>query len=217
MEQKVFDAGFELKALAEDGTFSGYASVFGVQDQYRDVVATGAFSATLAEWSRKGRMPALLWQHQTDQPIGVWTTMREDAKGLYVEGRLLKDEVEQAGEAYALLKAGAISGMSIGFCTVADEFDTKTGVRTLTQIDLWEVSLVTFPCLDVARVEAVKSADTIVTIRDFERALREILGFGHAAAKSIARNGFKPAARDADPDQVEALAALADRIRGTAR
>lgn len=176
---------FELKSISSDGAFSGYGAVFGNVDSYGDVIAPGAFAKSLASSAAKGRMPAMLWQHDSDHPIGVWTAMREDAKGLYVEGRLLIDAVAKAQEAHALLKAGALSGMSIGFLPVVSEWDDKQELRTLKEVDLWEVSLVTFPANDDARVSDVKSVEGVSTVRDMERFLREEGGFSRSCAKAI--------------------------------
>ena len=112
-------------------------------------MAPGAFTRTLEEWRAKGRMPAMLWQHDPGQPIGVWNTIREDATGLYVEGR--PSETQPSQETRTLLKMGALSGLSIGFRTRKSTTDSKTGVRTLTDVELWKISVVTFPANDEAR------------------------------------------------------------------
>src|SRR3712207_5134702 len=101
-------------APADAGTFTGYASVFAVRDSYGDIVQPGAFAASLAAHEAAGTTPLLLWQHRVDAPIGTWTELREDAHGLRVTGRLVLDTPEGA-KAYALLKAGALNGLSIGF------------------------------------------------------------------------------------------------------
>ena len=117
------DVPFEVKAVSDDGLFSGYGSVFGVLDSYKEVVAPGAFSESL-----QGRMPALLWQHRAGEPIGVYTAVREDAVGLYVEGKLAL-KTARGAEAYELLKMRALSGLSIGFVTREDSYDKVAGVR----------------------------------------------------------------------------------------
>lgn len=202
MKKKQLDAPFELKGLEADGSFSGYGSVFGIEDSYKEVVAPGAFERTLREWEQKGRFPSLLWQHDQRQPIGVWTKMQEDGKGLYVEGMLLKDDVFRAKEAYALMKAGALSGLSIGFVTRGDSFDEKTRIRTLNEIDLWECSICTFPANDAARIGAVKAAlkaGELPTIQEFERHLRES-GFTRSQALLIASKGYKALAQSESED-----------------
>lgn len=182
MKTKIITRPFSVKETAEDGTFSGYGSVFHVEDDYRDVVSPGAFSASLADWRAKGRMPALLWQHDSGKPIGVFEEMSEDEHGLFVKGKLLKDDVAMAGEAHALMRAGALSGLSIGYRTIVDEFNRETGVTTLKEVDLWEVSVVTFPANDLARVDNVKSIKTVV---DLERYLREAGNLSRTEAKQI--------------------------------
>lgn len=173
--------GMSVRA-ADDGSVEGYGSVFGQKDAYDDVIQPGAFSASLKEHRAAGTMPAMLWQHDPSEPIGVWTEMAEDAKGLHVRGRIVM-ESERGRAAHALLKAGALNGLSIGFVAREWVYDRESEVRTLLGIDLWEVSMVTFPAQRQARVTSVKSADVanITTIRQAERALRDA-GFSADAA-----------------------------------
>lgn len=138
-----------------DGTFAGYASLFDKIDLGRDRVVRGAFRASLAE--RKAEGVRMLWQHDPAEPIGVWTLIEEDHKGLFVKGRL-ELKVARAREALALMRQGALDGLSIGFKAAKSRRDERSGVRELYQIDLWEVSLVTFPMLPEARVARVKSS-----------------------------------------------------------
>lgn len=173
-----------LKATGDDGTIEGYGSVFGVRDNWDDIIAKGAFAASLAAHKAAGTMPAMLWQHSSDAPIGVWTDMVEDDKGLYIKGQLVMDTV-RGKEAHALLKAGAINGLSIGFMSKQWAYDRDTDIRTLTEVDLWEVSLVTFPANEKARVTNVKaSPDELATPKDAERILREA-GFSKSDATAI--------------------------------
>ncbi len=154
------DLGLELKfagALplqAETGAggcvIEGYASLFGIADQGGDVIAAGAYAASLARIAARGDRVRMLWQHDPAHPIGVWEEIREDGQGLWVRGRLLP-EVARAREAAALVAAGAIDGLSIGYRTLRAERDGK-GRRVLTEIELWEVSLVTFPMLREAKI-----------------------------------------------------------------
>lgn len=136
--------------LTEGHVIEGYASLFGLTDQGGDAVMPGAFAASLSKLKAKGDKVRMLWQHDPTKPIGVWDEIREDEKGLWVKGRLLP-EVSQAREAAALIQAGAIEGLSIGYRTVRAERDQK-GRRALTEVELWEVSLVTFPMLPEAKV-----------------------------------------------------------------
>jgi len=138
-----------------DGTVEGYASLFGEIDQARDMVMKGAFRATLA--ARGVHRIPMLFQHDPAEPVGVWLELREDAHGLYARGRLIP-EVARARELLSLLRAGAVDGLSIGFKTVKGKLDPRTRVRRLIAVDLWEISIVTFPLLAGARVRAVKQA-----------------------------------------------------------
>lgn len=153
-ERKRLDFTLNLKSISEEGRFAGYASVFDVVDNQRDVIVRGAFAGTIR--NRVSEIK-LLWQHRMDEPIGVFTAMFEDARGLYVEGQLLKN-VARAQEALALLKAGAISGLSIGYSPLRYTLDPDTGIRMIREVELWEVSLVTFPANAAANVTVVKSA-----------------------------------------------------------
>jgi len=183
MKTKHFDVGFEIKAVNADGTVEGYGSVFGVRDNYDDVIAKGAFIQSLKDHKAAGTMPAMLWQHDADKPIGVWTEMVEDEKGLRIKGQLAMETVK-GKEAHALLKMGALNGLSIGFMSKEWAYDRDTEVRTLTAIDLWEVSLVTFPANEKARVTNVKSADEMATPKDAEKALRDA-GFSKSDATAF--------------------------------
>ena len=174
----------EIRATGDDGTVEGYGSVFGVKDNYDDVIARGAFAESLKAHKAEGTMPAMLWQHNADEPIGVWTEMVEDEKGLRLKGMLALDTV-RGKEAHALLKLGALNGLSIGFMAKEWSYDRDAEIRTLTEIDLWEVSLVTFPANEKARVTNVKaSPDEVVTPKDAERALREA-GYSKADATAL--------------------------------
>ncbi|MBI4275960.1 MAG: HK97 family phage prohead protease [Rhizobiales bacterium] len=142
-------------SLDVEGTVEGYASLFGEVDQARDMVMPGAFAQSLA---RRGvRRVPMLFQHDPAEPIGVWLDLYEDFRGLFARGRLIP-EVMRARELFALLKAGAADGLSIGFRTVKSRVEPRTRVRKLVQIDLWEISIVTFPLLPGARVRTVKQA-----------------------------------------------------------
>ena len=183
MKTKHFDVGFEIKAVNADGTVEGYGSVFGVRDNYDDVIAKGAFVQSLKGHKAAGTMPAMLWQHDADKPIGIWTEMVEDEKGLRIKGQLAMETVK-GKEAHALLKMGALNGLSIGFMSKEWAYDRETEVRTLTAIDLWEVSLVTFPANEKARVTNVKSADELQAPKDAEKVLRDA-GFSKSDATAF--------------------------------
>lgn len=212
---KVRDFALSLKAegVGDDGTFDGYGSVFGVVDSYQEVVAPGAFTDSLAELAAKDRRVPVLWQHRQDQPIGVYSAISEDDTGLKVNGQLLIDSVGQAREAHALMKAGAVTGLSIGYWVRESSYDEKSGIRTLTKLDLVEVSLVTFPANDEARVEAVKfklAHGQLPTTREFEKLLREA-GFSKSQAAVVAGHGLPELLRreaEGDPATKEGVKAL---------
>ena len=138
--------------LSDGVVVQGYASLFGVADQSGDVVAKGAYARSLARLAAKGATIKMLWQHDPTQPIGVWDEVREDSRGLFVKGRLLT-ELARGREAAAMIEAGVIDGLSIGYRTLRAERGEK-GQRMLHEVELWEVSLVTFPMLPEARVDA---------------------------------------------------------------
>jgi hypothetical protein len=195
----------EIRAVSDDGTIEGYGSVFGVRDDYDDIIAAGAFVDSLKAHKASGTMPAMLWQHDADEPIGVWTEMTEDAKGLRVKGQLALETV-RGKEAHALLKLGALNGLSIGFVSKQWAYDRESEVRTLTEIDLWEVSLVTFPANSKARVTNVKAAaDDVTTPKDAERILREA-GFSKADATGLVSRVMRMGEERRDAAQSTALA-----------
>jgi HK97 family phage prohead protease len=170
-------AGMVLEDVEADGAFCGYASLFGKVDMARDAVEAGAFTRSLKK--RGPESVRMLFQHDPNQPIGRWTQIREDARGLFVRGRLTPG-VARAQEVLRLMRAGALDGLSIGFRTVRAKKDIGTGIRRILEADLWEISVVTFPMLPEARIDRVKGtgpAGVVSLRRDIERRLR-----GEAAA-----------------------------------
>jgi Escherichia/Staphylococcus phage prohead protease len=147
-------ARLDVKSVAEDGTFSGYASLFGVTDLGRDIVQRGAFTKSLKQ--RPAARVKMLREHDQSEPIGVWSSIAEDATGLAVSGKLVLDTVK-GKETHALLKAGALDGLSIGYRTKSSRLDKARGTRLLDEVELHEISVVTFPMLPSATVHAVKS------------------------------------------------------------
>lgn len=141
-----------LKNMGHEGYFSGYASVFETVDCQGDRVLKGAFQKSLSTT----KVPKMLWQHDAKEPIGLWHTLREDHKGLYVEGQLLL-ELQRGREAYSLLKKGVLDGLSIGCTVQKSDFSEEDGVREIKDADLVEISLVTFAANQDARVMAVKN------------------------------------------------------------
>jgi HK97 family phage prohead protease len=149
----------------EAGAFAGYASVFGAVDSTGDVIMPGAFAGSLQK--RGVSSVKMLWQHQATEPIGVWTRIVEDRRGLKVEGQL-DLSVARARETLSLIRSGAVDGLSIGFKTKRATLDKQNGLRKLLEVDLWEISIVTFPALELARIESAKRRRTAapVTIDD---------------------------------------------------
>lgn len=169
LERKFARFGDGLSA-EDGGGISGYASLFGAEDQGGDVVRKGAYRASLRRLSDEGRQVKMLWQHDPAHPIGRWEEVREDAHGLWVKGRLL-DSVAKGREAAALIAAGAIDGLSIGYRTKKATKNEK-GQRLLTELELWEVSLVTFPMLPSARLTAKE--ESLQPLRDVATCLRAL-------------------------------------------
>ena len=175
---KYLNLPFELKALNDDGTFSGYAAIFGNVDRDGEVIERGAFKEFIKNDDGK---VVVLWQHNTKEPIGV-ADVSEDAKGLRFEGSLVLDDAT-ARKARAHMLAKSVRGMSIGFDTLKDEI--RDGIRHLKELRLWEISLVTFGANPVAGVDSVKQAGQIDDVRECEEYLRDV-GFSRSKAKAMA-------------------------------
>lgn len=192
LEIKLADGG------SNAGEITGYGSVFGLLDRGGDIVEPGAFKASLADWRKKKALPPMLWQHDPSMPIGVWTGLEEDEKGLKVTGQLVLD-VPAAAQARALIMAGAVKGLSIGYRTIDYLIDRTTGARHLKKLDLWEISLVTFPMLPEALVNGVKSLNP----RALEAALRRDCNLSSAdAVKAVAivKQHLRDAGGQPEPD-----------------
>lgn len=192
LNKKRLDIPFEIKSISDSGAFTGYGSVFGVKDSYSDIVIKGAFTNSLNQWKEKGRLPALLWQHKMDEPIGYYTKMVEDENGLYLEGQLLIDDDPLAKRAHAHMRAKSLSGLSIGYVLNDYDYDKEKSAFILKDIDLWEVSVVTFPANDEARIDNVKSifeSGDIPPPREIERVLRDV-GLSRTQAKAFMSEGY---------------------------
>lgn len=194
---------FGFKAdVKDDGKFSGYGSVFGNVDSYGEIVAPGAFAASLAAIKQAKRILPALWQHRSGEPIGGFDTMSEDSYGLKVEGFLvLEDPI--AKRAHVMMKAGIITGMSIGYYVRKSSYDEKTGIRTLLELDLVEISVVTFPANEAAQISDVKSiiaSGKLPTLPEFEKFLREA-GFSKSHATAIAGKGLRSLIRSESDDE----------------
>lgn len=215
MDHLDFDC--ELKFADDTGIVEGYASVFGLLDRGGDIMMPGAFKATLADWRRKKSLPPMLWQHRPEMPIGVWTDLTEDEKGLKASGQLIM-EVPQAAVCRALIKGGAVKGLSIGYRTIDADIDRTTGARHLKKVDLWEISPVTFAMLPEAQITGVKGFDD----RSLEQAFRdEGLSIREAKlAVSVVRKQVlrdegqtEPAFRDGMKDALMSLRKAAELLR----
>jgi len=179
LKKLVFES--EIKAENNQGIFTGYGSIFGNEDQGNDIMQKGAFTKSLV--NRPVSKVKMLYQHKTDEPIGVFTDMYEDSKGLFVKGQLAMG-TQKGREAYELLKMGALDGMSIGFKADPEKQgynENKRGVRTLKEVDLMEISLVTFPMNESALIETVKG--NAKNIREWEKILRDAGGLSRTEAK----------------------------------
>lgn len=218
MKLKVRQVPFAFKSVAEDGSFEGYASTFLNTDRVRDVVMPGAFTDSIKAWKAQDAMPPCLWQHQAGSPIGYTTDMAEDAKGLFVAGKLLIDDVQQAREAYALAKAKVVRGLSIGYDPVDEEYDGKTNLNKLMKVNLWEYSFATFPANTEASLTQVKSileSGEMPTIREFESLLRDVGGYSRKQSALIAKSGYANflEERDARRDDVENMDSLCEFLK----
>ncbi len=209
MTKQRLDIPLKIKSINDAGEFEGYGSVFGVKDSYGDIVIPGAFSKSLQNWTDKSAFPAMLWQHRMDEPIGVYTAMAEDDNGLFLQGRLLIDDDPLSKRAHAHMKAGSITGLSIGYVLKDWEFDKAKDAFLLKDIDLWEVSLVTFPANDEARVSDVKSLfarGETPSPKCIERVLRDV-GLSRSQAKAFMAEGYG-ALSQRDAEMGSALNAL---------
>ena len=197
---------FESEVKADlKGLFTGYGSIFGNEDQGMDIMQQGAFTKSLK--NRPAGKVKMLYQHKTDEPIGIFHDIYEDDKGLYVKGQLAMG-TQRGKEAYELLKMGALDGMSIGFRADPDKQgynENKRGVRTLKEVDLMEISLVTFPMNESALIETVKG--NAKNIREWERILREAGGLSRTEAK-IGAKALSESLKQRDADNTQSLADL---------
>lgn len=205
--------GLEVKAVSSEGEFEGHAAAFNNMDHGMDVILPGAFKASLIGFKDSGRLPPLLFGHNMrDLPIGKFKEMREDDKGLFVKGQLVLD-VQKAREVHALMKADALSGMSIGF-RVKDQDFTEAGVRILKEIELFEASVLPLPMNDEARVTAVKSftSGKVPDKRVLEHALRDV-GMSQRQAKALLGGGYE-ALRDVGSGDLESVHDSLNKLRG---
>ena len=196
---------FEIKSIADAGVFSGYASIFGHKDSHKDITVSGCFSKSLSEHRKKGSAPKMFWQHSPSEPIGKWTLLEEDEKGLYVEGKLNLG-VQRAREAHALLLEKDIDGLSIGYWPeVVEESKSQPDVMLIKQLRLVEVSLVSVGSNDRALISDVKS--------EIERAeaysvMRQKLVNGDRLTERELEKGLREAFSLSSSEAVRAVACL---------
>ena len=221
MHTEQWNGSFELKDIgltkkddSDVGVFAGFASTFGNKDMVGDVIAPGAFAKSLRKKGTSGIK--MLWQHDTEKPIGVWEEMSETDRGLEVKGKLILG-VDKGREAYELLKHGAIDSMSVGFMVVDKnkdiDYDEETRTRTIKSLDLWEVSLVTFPANQKAKINRVKAYCELgetPDIRDLEALLRDG-GLSQRDAKALLSEGYGALLRR-DVEDKEMQSAIAEHI-----
>jgi HK97 family phage prohead protease len=204
MEMQYKQVSFETKSVSDNGQIEGYASVFGNVDSYGDVVVKGAFSDFLSNNSEK-KIP-ILWQHDTREPVGVASQLKEDDKGLYMMSELAL-KVRRGQEAHELAKMGAITGFSIGYTVEEERFSKQEGINYLTRLKLWEVSIVTFPANEKAQIEGVKQILTdggMPSEREIEDLLRRA-GFSKTQSKTFISKGYRSLLNRRDADEEQAI------------
>ncbi len=200
MKIKHKNVAFEVKSVSDEGQIEGYASVYDNTDSYGDVVLKGAFQSL---FEKADSIIPILWQHDTRQPIGSASHFKEDDSGLYMKANLVL-EVQKAQEARALSKAGVVTGLSIGYTINKGgvNYDKEKEVNLLTDLKLWEVSLVTFPANTEARVEGVKQIledGGMPSEREVEELLR-MSGFSRTQSKAFISKGYRALQREAEED-----------------
>lgn len=192
MLHREFHCKFEADGVTKSGVFKGYAAVFGNIDDYGDRIVKGAFEKSLRLAAADNRLIPMLWQHDRAEPIGKWTSLKEDDKGLAVEGRLFVDFDPTAVRAAGHIQEGGVGGMSIGYRNLKTNIiqnDGEDPVWELVELDLREASIVTMPANIEARVEELKSivaAGGMPTPRELEMLLREACNFSAKDAVGLA-------------------------------
>ena len=220
MKSETLDIQAELKAYSsgddeEKGVFSGYGSIFGNKDLGNDVMVQGAFAKSIASKGAKG--VKLLYQHDAKEPIGVFDEIIEDRKGLRVKGRLAMG-TQKGREVYELMKMGAIDGLSIGYrvSPKGADYDERGKRRMLKEVDLMEISAVTFPMNTRARVQAVKGEQR--TVREWEETMRDACGLSRSESKVAANAVFKALDQrevgDEQKEVIDSMAKLTKILKG---
>lgn len=215
---------FELKSVgAENGalTFEGYGSVFNTVDSFGDTIVKGAFARSLAKWKARGKLPKMLLQHgggvfaTADDmvPVGKYTQMFEDDYGLFTAGRVFNIDTDRVKALEAAMREGELDGQSIGFNVADGGSSLKSGIREISDIDLWEVSLVTFPANDPARLVDVRSAGDLPSERTFEHWLAKVGGFSAREVETIISKGYRQLKRGGSVPGDEAREELLASVR----
>lgn len=217
MNHKTLHRPLEVKAVTDEGHFTGYGSVFNTVDLHKDIVLPGAFAESLKRHKANGTMPSMLWQHSMRDVVGIYDKMEEDDRGLMLSGELfINANIPEADKAHTLMKRKAVRGMSIGFNIPkgGEEFNKEDEVWEIKEIDLIEVSIVTYPANPEAQIATVKSA--LETPRHFERFLRDA-GLSSLQAKRLMSEGYDAMIHKCDADdqgELEAIQNLIKKLRG---
>jgi len=223
MHMQTKDSNIQIKKLGEDGSFEGYGAIFDNVDSYGETIVKGAFTKSLEDYAQKNQRVVMLWQHDIYNPIGVWENLHEDEKGLKGRGKLNLD-VAKGRETYALMKQGALSGLSIGYTVVKGK--PKGNVRLLEELKLYEISAVTFPANGEARVSSVKqtrfnefaqrlASGQPMPIKEFEDILREA-GIPRSLAVQIASVGYAKAIQsESEGNEANAVAAFLQALKSS--
>ena len=207
----------ECKMLDKRGSFAGYGAAYENVDHGDDLIKQGAFSKSIAELTKEGIMPSMFWMHNQNTPVGEWSSVAEDRRGLKVAGGLWVDggiedrePTELAKMAYNVVRSKTAAGLSIGYQTVKYSFTeiSKRRVRVLEELKLGEISIVSFPMNPKAKITAVKSLlqeGTVADIRVFEEYLRDA-GLSRSQAKALLADGYKALnPREADESELQSL------------
>lgn len=221
--------GLEIKLAPNDadtkvGTFKGYGSVFNNIDEGGDMVLPGAFKKTLREWKKRGKLPKMLLQHggffgpaEDGIPVGKYTSMEEDEKGLYLEGELFALDTQKGTYIHQGMATGELDGLSIGYIPKGVEYPNKPDQprRKLKEVDLFEVSIVTFGMNREALVESAKSIESIANLKQAEDYLRDACGFSRAQALAFVSRIKSLRPSDSEGQQAAALQASAAKLLST--
>jgi len=213
MSNKTLQASFDVKNVSDEGVIEGYGNVFDVKDHALDITMKGAFTKSLQSIKLNGKTLPLLYQHKADEPIGVFTELSEDQHGLKVKAQINLD-TQKGREVLSLIKQKAISGLSIGYRTIREEWDSKQKANLLHELEVHEISAVTFPCNEHSRIDRVKSLlehSCLPSQPELEKALKEI-GFTNSQSKMIVAK-YRPQQKDVSELSQDELKAQIDECQ----